>query len=140
MRRLSLAVLLSLLGTLALSAAVSSAAQRSAPSDQSIQLQPLGIQLEKARPLAPARIPLRRLSTRTTLKKLIRRVNELTVGYNQLVEAHNRLVSEIGTCVGKQPVSRYGGYWAGTPEFQTTALDFTEAGDPISVIMATWNC
>lgn len=139
MRRLPIVVILSLLLMFAIGTVVSSAAQRRTSSSRRIPLQALSMQLEKAKPLAPTRIPLR-LSARATLRKLVKRVNQLTAGYNALVEAHNRLVSEITTCFGKQPVTRWSGYWFGEPAFPTSAIDFSEPGDQVSAVMATVNC
>lgn len=139
MRRIQILVLLSLALFLAVGVGVSSAAGDVSASSQRVPFSALDAQLSRAKPVTAERIPLR-LSSKATLRKLIRRVNELTVGYNKLAEAHNSLVTSIETCIGKVPVTRYAGYWFGEPEIQTSALDVTIPGDPVSAVMATWNC
>jgi hypothetical protein len=118
------------------------ATDRRPASSPRAQPQALNLQLSKAQPLASMRIA-RTSSIAGTLRRLTKRVNALTSAYNALVTQHNELVSAvsiIGSCLGRQPVTRYAGYWWGIPEIQTSALDFTEPGDPVSVSMTTWNC
>jgi hypothetical protein len=139
-RRIQVLVLLSLGLLLAIGVQVASAAGDASASGQRLPFKALDAQLSEAKPLTAEPIPFRFSSTKATLKKLIRRVNELTVGYNKLAEAHNQLVSSLETCIGKVPVTRYAGYWFGDPEIQTSALDVTIPGDQVSAVMATWNC
>jgi hypothetical protein len=104
--------------------------------------QAMNVQLDKVQPLAPLRLA-GSSSVQRAVKRLTKRVNELTSAYNTLVTQHNELVTAVSTlanCIGKQPVTRYAGYWWGTPEIQTSAMDFTEPGDPISAVMMAWKC
>ena len=86
-----------------------------------------------------------------TLQCLNKGINKLRKAFNNLFTAHVALSTFVTSCLQKTSVTRYGdpngnfGYmWDddgdGTPEFDTTALDFTVPGDPASAQMVVSPC
>jgi hypothetical protein len=64
--------------------------------------------------------------TKQKLKKLTKRVN--------------RLENEVYDCERLVPVTQYFGYDYNNAEFQTTALDYTDAGDVIDDYVVVYVC
>jgi hypothetical protein len=129
---------LALLGV-AVSSAAGSGPARQATPDAKMRERSLGVELQKAERVAPARIS-QRLATRKQVRRLTNRLNRLTRAHNDLARAHNQLVNTVANCFGIAPVTQYFGYWYGSSGAEVTALDFTDPGDPVSALMSTWRC
>jgi hypothetical protein len=140
MRRLSVLVVSSFIVAFTLSAVSGAAGSERQPApDQKIRERSLGIELQRAQRVAPVRIS-QRLATRRQVRRLTRRLNRLTRAHNSLARAHNSLVDTIADCFGRAPVTSYFGYLYGPGAEATSALDFTDPGDPIDALMSTWRC
>lgn len=79
-------------------------------------------------------------SVRRQLRQLAKAHNRLVRSHNRLVGAHNQLARAFYDCEEIVPVTQYFGYDYNGNIGATTALDFTDPGDPVDEEVVTWIC
>jgi hypothetical protein len=121
------AAFLVMAGTSAVVIAGSSSDVEPAPGPKAGNAKALSASMEKFKRVEQVPVPKHFAQARA--------IRRLARAHNNLVAAHNALVN----CLRVAPVTRYSGY-AVSGGGSTTALDFTNTGDPINVIMLHTVC